>query len=110
MGRRIKKELTFQDKNLERLILSVCINLKEIRVSKKLTQQQVAERAQLAINTVAEIEQQRVENLRLSTITALGDALEIKPLDLFKNGNLFSTNHIKIEIRNLHQNSLSKKS
>ena len=110
MGRKTKKELTFQDKNLEKLILVICINVKRIRVSKKLTQQQLAEKAQLAINTVAEIEQQRVENLRLSTITALGSALEIKPLDLFKNRNLFSTNHIKIEIRNFHQNSLSKKS
>lgn len=84
MGRRNKKELGFQDSCLEELILTFCRNVKEIRISKKLTQQQLAEKAQLAINTVAEIEQQRVENLRLSTITALGNAFNIKPLTLLK--------------------------
>ena len=95
MGRRTKKELTFQDKNLEKLISILCINVKGIRVSKKLTQQQVAERAQLAINTVAEIEQRRVDNLRLSTVTALSNALEIKPLDLFKVKKFKNENRLK---------------
>ena len=85
MGRRTKKEISFQDPCLEKLILAFCVNIKEIRRSKKLTQQQLAEKAQLAINTIAEIEQQRIENLRLSTITALGNALNIKPLTLFKS-------------------------
>ena len=84
MGRGNRKDLIFQDFYLEELISVFCVNIKEIRISKKLTQQQLAEKAQLAINTIAEIEQQRVENLRLSTITALGIALKIKPLNLLK--------------------------
>ena len=84
MGRRTKKEIDFQDPCLEKLISTFCINVREVRISKKLTQQQLAEKAQLAINTIAEIEQQRIENLRLSTITALGNALNIMPLILLK--------------------------
>ena len=84
MGRRSREEVRFQDFHLEKLIIAFCINVKEIRKSQNFTQQQLAEKAQLAINTIAEIEQQRIENLRLSTITALGKALTTEPLQLFK--------------------------
>ena len=60
MGRRAKKEINFQDPCLENLISAFCMNVKEIRISKRLTQQQLAEKAQLAINTIAEIEQNGV--------------------------------------------------
>ena len=85
MGRRSKTEISFQDYSLEKLVKNFCINVREIRKSKNFTQQQLAEKAQLAVNTIAEIEQQRIENLRLSTVTALGNAFKIKPLKLFEN-------------------------
>ena len=85
MGRRSRKEIEFQDIHLKKLIEAFCVNVKKIRISKKLTQQELAEKSQLAVNTIAEIEQQRIENLRLSTVTALSSAFKIKPLDLLKN-------------------------
>ena len=84
MGRRSKTEINFQDFWLEKLISNFCINVKKIRISKRLTQQQLAERAQIAINTIAEIEQHRIENLRLSTITAVGHAFKVDPVNLLK--------------------------
>ena len=85
MGRRAKKEINLQDFWLKTLISNFCMNVKEIRISKRLTQQQLAEKAQLAINTIAEIEQHRIENLRLNTITALGKAFDINPLSLLED-------------------------
>ena len=84
MGRRSKKEIDFQDLYLKKIIEAFCVNVKKMRISKKLTQQELAERSRLAVNTIAEIEQQRIENLRLSTITALANAFKIHPLELLK--------------------------
>ncbi len=89
MGRRSKEEISFQDHRLEKLIKNFCINVQAIRKSKNFTQQQLAEKAQLAVNTIAEIEQKRIENLRLSTITALSIAFDVEPLSLLK----FKKNH-----------------
>ena len=85
MGRRSKKEVHFHDPCLKELIEAFCVNIKKIRISKRLTQKELAERSYLAVNTIAEIEQKRIENLRLSTITALGNALKTRPLDLLKH-------------------------
>ena len=84
MGRRSRKEIDFQDPCLKKLIEAFCVNVKKMRISKKLTQQELAEKSRLAVNTIAEIEQQRIENLRLSTITALGNTFKINPLELLK--------------------------
>ena len=84
MGRRSRKEIHFQDPRLESLIKNFCVNIKIMREAENLTQQELAEKSQLAVNTIAEIEQQRIENLRLSTITSLGNALKVPPLKLLK--------------------------
>ena len=85
MGRKSRKEIIFQDKYLEKLILNFCRNVRTVRISKNLTQQRLAEISRLGINTIGEIEQERIENLRLSTITTLGKALNITPLKLLKS-------------------------
>ena len=56
-----------------------------MRKSKKLTQQELAEKTYLAVNTIAEIEQKRIGNLRLSTITILGNAFKVDSLKLLKS-------------------------
>ena len=88
MGRKSQKEISIPDPSLKKLIKAFCLNVKKQRKIKNLSQQQLAEKAQLAINTVAEIEQQRIENLRLNTVTALGNAFKISPLKLFENPHL----------------------
>ena len=68
----------------KKLIEAFCVNVKEMRKSKKLNQQELAEKTYLAVNTIAEIEQKRIENLRLSTITALGNTFKVNPLKLLE--------------------------
>ena len=58
--------------------------MKEMRKPKELTQQELVEKTYLAVNTIVEIEQKRIENLRLSTITALDNAFKVNPLKLLK--------------------------
>ncbi len=84
MGRNSRKDIDIKDRELKRLIETFCTNVIEKRQSSSLTQQQFANKAGLSVNTIAEIEQKRIENLRLSTITAIGKALGIKPLKLLE--------------------------
>ena len=84
MGRNSRKDIDIQDRELKRLIETFCANVIEKRRSSGLTQQQLAGKAKLAVNTIAEIEQGRIENLRLSTVTAVGKAFNLKALDLLK--------------------------
>ena len=84
MGRNSQKDIDIQDRELKRLIEVFCANVIEKRRSSGLTQQQLASKAELAVNTIAEIEQGRIENLRLSTVTAIGQAFNLKALDLLK--------------------------
>ena len=53
-------------------------NVRMRRESLKLSQQALAERSRLSINTVAKIETAKVDNPTLDTIEALGQALEEK--------------------------------
>jgi transcriptional regulator with XRE-family HTH domain len=84
MGRSSKFDLSFDDPILQDLLHRLGDNLRKLRQHEGLTQQGVAQVAGLALNTIAEIEQKRVENVRLSTVTALAKALKQHPLDLFR--------------------------
>lgn len=88
MGRLSKKDVFFKDPLLKQLIERLRSNLEQGRKLKGLTQQQLASKSRLSVNTVSEIEQERVEDIRLSTITALTRGLgEKDPLWLFKKSS-----------------------
>lgn len=82
MGRNRQSEIFIEDPQLRLLIQNLCKNVKKRRQEIGLTQSELASKSQLALNTIAEIEQQRIENIRLSTVTALAKALKVPPLKL----------------------------
>ena len=85
MGRGSRKEIKISDPLLKPLIANLVANVKSKRIKGDLTQQSLAIKAGLAVNTVSEIEQERLEDIRLSTVTALAKALgEQDPLRLFR--------------------------
>jgi len=59
------------------------MRLKEIRTGKRLTQEQVAERAGIDQSTVSELERGVNPNPTLQTILALARALDVDPAELF---------------------------
>lgn len=70
------------DKELGRLIRSLAKNVKEHRITQGITQQTLAARANIAISTIWELENAKVEDLRLSTITAIAQTLKIDTIKL----------------------------
>ena len=56
---------------------SIARKVKEFRESKGLSQQELAVKAGLSISEVAQIEQGKKADLRMSTVIALAKALEI---------------------------------
>jgi transcriptional regulator with XRE-family HTH domain len=77
---RVKKGI--RDKELAKLIRNLAKNLREIRQARGITQQTLAYSAQMAISTIWEIENEQIEDLRMSTITAIAQALKISAYDL----------------------------
>ena len=85
MGRGSRKDVKIEDSLLKPLIGNLIANVKAKREKAEMTQQELATKATLAVNTIAEIEQERIGDIRLSTVTALAKALgENDPLKLFK--------------------------
>lgn len=81
MGRQQKG---IKDKELGKLIKNLAKNVHRERTSRGLTMQTLASLAKVATSTVFEIENGKVEDLRMSTITAIALKLEMEPLDLLK--------------------------
>lgn len=81
MGRQQKG---IKDKELGKLIKNLAKNVHRERARKGLTMQSLASLAKVATSTVFEIENGKVEDLRMSTITALAHKLDIEPLELLK--------------------------
>jgi transcriptional regulator with XRE-family HTH domain len=77
---RVKKGI--RDKELAKLIRNLAKNLRAARKSSGVTQQTLAHSAQMAISTIWEIENEQIEDLRMSTITAIAQALKVSPIDL----------------------------
>ena len=84
MGRNRRDEIQIQDPMLRKLIGNLCSNVKKKRQKLGLTQQELAINSKLATNTIAEIEQERIEDIRLSTITSLAKGFDLEPFALFK--------------------------
>ncbi|WP_413586773.1 helix-turn-helix domain-containing protein [Bdellovibrio sp. HCB274] len=81
MGRIIKG---INDKELNRLVKNLARNVQRERAKQGLTMQSLATLAQMATSTVFEIENGKVEDFRMSTITALAQRLGVDPLELLK--------------------------
>ena len=79
MGRQNKG---IKDKDLGRLIKNLSKNLYAARISKGLTQQALASQANMAISTIWELENARVEDFRMSTLTAIATQLGVDVLSL----------------------------
>ena len=85
MGRGSRKDVKIEDPLLKPLIGNLIGNVRAKRLKAGISQQELATKAALAVNTVSEIEQERIGDIRLSTVTALAKALgEIDPLSLFR--------------------------
>jgi predicted transcriptional regulator len=80
MGRNKREELNIDDPLLREMIKNLCENVKKQRMRLDITQAELAIRSSLAQNTVAEIEQARIENIRLSTVACIARGLKVKPL------------------------------
>lgn len=82
MGRSSRSELCINDPILRGMIKHFCENVKKRRSKLGITQAELSTRSKLAQNTVAEIEQGRIENVRLSTVVAIAQGLGVKPTQL----------------------------
>jgi transcriptional regulator with XRE-family HTH domain len=81
MGRVVKG---IKDKELGKLVKNLSKNLHRERTRLGFTMQGLASMAKMATSTVFEIENGKVEDIRMSTITALAHQLDMDPLDLLK--------------------------
>lgn len=79
MGRQIKG---IKNKDLARLLKNLSKNLYSARVSKGLTLQALASKANMATSTIWELENARAEDFRMSTITAIATELGVDVLSL----------------------------
>ena len=85
MGRGSRKDIKIDDPLLKPLIANLISNVKTRRLKAGISQQELATKAALAVNTISEIEQERIGDIRLSTVTALAKAFEeTDPLVLFR--------------------------
>ena len=82
MARPRKSEVQIQDSILKDLLSSLCTNMRVIRESRKMTQKDLAYKSKLSISTITAIEQRSLQNLNLSTLTAICKALKISPIEL----------------------------
>ncbi|MDE0150999.1 MAG: helix-turn-helix transcriptional regulator [Bdellovibrionales bacterium] len=79
MARPRKSEIQIQDHMLKDLLSALCINMKVIREKRNMTQQDLAYKSKLSLSTITAIEQRSLQNLNLSTLTAICKALRISP-------------------------------
>ena len=84
MGRNKREDIDIEDPLLLEMIENIVSNVKKERTRLGITQAELASSSQLAQNTIAEIEQARIENLRLSTLAAIARGLNVKPIKLLK--------------------------
>ncbi len=74
--------MQISDPLLREMIEHFCKNVRRKRNHLGITQAELSIRSKLAQNTIAEIEQRRIENVRLSTVAAIARGLKIKPIQL----------------------------
>jgi len=91
---RIKK--TYNDKSLALLVKNVGKMLRYCREEVDLSQNQLSKKSGVSISTINEIENQNVNDIRLSTICTLSKHLDVAPLLLITPSNMrISDNDVK---------------
>lgn len=78
----------YSDKKLDKLISVIAKNLTIHRETAGLSQNKLSEKSGVALSTINEIENLKVKDMRLSTISTLAKTLKIDPIDLMKNNDL----------------------
>lgn len=71
------------DARFDRLLLYIAANMRRLRDTRGLTQEALAERANLSLRGLQEIEAGRV-NVRITVLAAIAEALEVPPGALLK--------------------------
>lgn len=85
MGRNING---IKDKELKNLIANLARNLKKARIESGLTMQELATASKIATSTIWELENLKVEDFRMSTITAIANQLGINALVLISKSSV----------------------
>lgn len=66
---------------------TICINIKHYREQAKLTQVQLAERAQISISYLSKIESSKCnKSMSISVLNQIANALGIEIIEFFKSG------------------------
>lgn len=76
------------DENLRALLACIGDNLRKYRTVHKLTLRELSERSGIALSTIHEIEDHKVTNLELITITSIANSFKIKPIELMNTNRL----------------------
>ena len=79
MARQLKG---IKDKEVAQIIKNLGRNIKTAREAQKLTQQELASRAGVAISTIWELENECLEDFRFSTVSAVANSLDMEILKL----------------------------
>ncbi len=82
MARLKPEDIVIEDLELKRIISNFSINMELVRKYRGYTQLDVAKKSNLSLTTIADIEQRRIKDLRVGTITAISKALNVSPLML----------------------------
>ncbi|MFT3773401.1 MAG: helix-turn-helix transcriptional regulator [Minicystis sp.] len=69
------------------LLTYIAANMRRIRQARDMTQEALAERADLSLRSVQEIETGRV-NIRVTVLAAIAEALDVSPTALLKPAKL----------------------
>lgn len=71
MGRPSKKDVQFSDPLLKEIVMGFTSKVRAKRLKLGMTQQDLATQSRLALNTISEIEQKRIEDIKLGTVIAV---------------------------------------
>ena len=82
MGRPPKPELPFE---LKVLLKQIGINIRIIREERGISQAELARRSSISTTTMNEIETKRFRDIRLSTLTAISQALNVPVIEILKS-------------------------
>jgi len=74
-----------RDKELKLIINNLAKNLKKARIEQGLTMQELATASRIATSTIWELENVKVEDFRMSTVTAIAKQLGLNPVLLISD-------------------------
>ncbi|MFT8413401.1 MAG: helix-turn-helix transcriptional regulator [Oenococcus oeni] len=81
--------------------VNIGTNIKRIRKSENLTQEQLAESSNLSTNFISRIERSESQNIGVNHLIAIADALQVDIKELFQQETNESTQKLSIHSRTL---------